>query len=160
MYGAIVRNDVKTVRRLIHQDRSVLDAYFLEDSWLHRAAMLGRIDIMAVLVEAGMPVDKLTADGYRTPLDAAAGQGHYQACEWLLDQGADINHGFGMSATPLFSAIFSKSRELVELFIRRGASLDATFGRPKIDVPSYALTYGTPEITRFLEGSGAKPRGD
>jgi ankyrin repeat protein len=100
----------------------------------------------------------LTADGYRTPLDTGAGQGHYQVCEWLLGQGADINHGFGKSATPLFSAIFSKSLELVELFVRSGARLDATFGRPKIDVLSYARAYGTPDIVRFLEERGAKPR--
>lgn len=118
--------------------------------------MLGRIEIMEVLVEAGMSVDTLTADGYRTPLDTAAGAGQYQACEWLLDRGADINHGFGTSATPLFAAIFTKSLELVELFVRRGARLDATFGHPTVDVLNYARTHGTPEIVSLLEAGSAK----
>jgi hypothetical protein len=53
MYGAIARNDAAAVRRLVSQDRSLLDAFFLDDSWLHRAAMMGRVEIMEVLVEAG-----------------------------------------------------------------------------------------------------------
>ena len=51
---------------------------------------------------------------------------------------------------------FSKSLELVELFIRRGARLDATFGRPKIDVRSYSLMHGTPDIVKLLESSTAR----
>lgn len=155
MHGAIARNDVETVRRLVSRDRSVLDEFFLANSWLHQAAMHGRVEIMAVLVEAGMPIDKLNADGDETPLAVAAGQGHYQACEWLLGRGADINHGIGRIATPLLDAIFSKSLGLVELFVHRGARLDATFGHPKIDVLSYALRHGASDIVRFLEANGA-----
>jgi uncharacterized protein len=153
MYGAIARGDSGTVRKLVVSDPSVLKSYFLEDSWLHLAAQMGHTEIMEVLVNAGLSVDQLTRDGTRTPLDTAAGQGHYRACEWLLDHGADINHGLGESATPIFSAIFSKSLALVQLFVERGANLSAAFGNPRIDIISYAERYGTPAIVDFLRES-------
>lgn len=151
MYGAIARDDVATVRKLIARDPSVLEVRFLTGSWLHLAAQSGRVEIIAVLAHAGLPIDQLTDEG-ETPLDSAAGQGHYDACVWLLDHGADINHGLGESATPIFSAIFSKSLELVKLFVERGADLGATFGNPRIDVIAYATSYGTSEIVSFLRG--------
>ncbi len=149
MYGAIARDDVATVRKLIARDPPVLGMRFLNGSWLHLAAQGGRIRIVAVLAQAGLPIDQLTDEG-ETPLDSAAGQGHHDTCVWLLDHGANINHGLGESATPIFSAIFSKSLELVKLFVERGADLGATCGPPKIDVIDFAKTYGTPEIITFL----------
>ena len=119
--------------------------------------MSGRVELLEVLTNEGMRIDQLTDDGFRTPLVTAAGQGHVKACEWLLDHGADINHGIGKSATPVFSAIFSKSLELVELFVARGADLGATFGEPSRDVLGYAKVYGTPQIVAFLRNPGGDP---
>jgi ankyrin repeat protein len=157
MYGAIARGETRTVRELVAKDPSVLGVYFVEKSWLHWAAQNGQTDIMDVLVAAGLPVDRLTSDGTSTPLDAAAGQGHYGACKWLLDHGAGVNHRLGAAATPIFSAIYSRNLELVELFVDRGANLDATFGDPQIDVIGFAKVHGTPPIESFLQQ--AKDRG-
>src|SRR5262249_8290821 len=111
----------------------------------------GQTDIMEVLVKAGLSIDQLTSDGIYTPLKTAAGEGQYLACEWLLNQGADVNHGLGESPTPIFGAIYGKSLKLVQLFVERGAHLGATFGDPKIDVINYAKRHGTPAIVTFLE---------
>ena len=148
MYGAIMRNDVSAVRGVVARDPSVLSGVFIDNGWLHWAAQMGRIEIMALLVEAGLRIDQMTAS--KTPLEIAAGQGHQKACQWLLDHGADINHGLGKSATPIFGAIYSKSLELVKLFVERGSNLGATFGVPEIDVIGFAKRYGTPEIVAFL----------
>lgn len=156
MYGAIARGDNEAAQVIVAADPSILEQYYLEDTWLHRAAMMGQTKIMEVLVSAGMPVDQLNRDKMRTPLDSAAGQGHYGACEWLFDHGADPNYGIGKQATPFFSAIFSKSLELVKLFVKRGANLNATFGDPKIDVISYAERYGTSEIVAFLRSGSSQ----
>jgi ankyrin repeat protein len=150
MYVAIVRNEADTIRQVIADDPSLLTRFYLEDSWLHMAAEAGRIEIMEILINAGLDVDRLTSDSMRTPLDTAAGQGHFKPCEWLLDHGADINHGLGKQATPIFSAVFSKSLSLVELFVNRGANLNARFGDPSVDLISYAQQHGTPEIVTYL----------
>jgi len=152
LYGAIARDDTEAAREVVARDPSVLAVRFLDTSWLHLAAQRERVGIMEVLIRAGLTVDELTEDGARTPLECAAGQGHYQACEWLLDHGADINHHLGVSATPIFSAIFSKSFNLVKLFVERGADLRATFGDPPRDVIGYAQAFGTLEIVTYLAG--------
>lgn len=152
MFGAISRNDADAVRAVIEEDPAVLHLYFLRDSWLHKAAQLGRIEIMEILVSAGIPVEKLTDDEEETALHTAAGQGQGRACEWLLNHGADINHGLGRQATPIFSAVFSNSLDLVDFFAARGADLSATFGDPPVDLLSYAEQYGTPEIAAYLRG--------
>jgi hypothetical protein len=150
LYGAIARDDTKAAREAVVRDPSVVALPFLGATWLHLAAQMGRIGIMEVLVDAGLAVDQPTQEGTGTPLESAAGQGHYQACEWLLDHGADINHCLGVSATPIFSAVFSKSFNVVKLFVERGADLGATFGDPPRDVITYAQVYGTPEIVAYL----------
>lgn len=55
--------------------------------------------------------------------------------------------------TPVFSAIFSRSLKLVELFGARRANLRAAFGDPPIDVLRFAKQYGTPAIVDFLRMS-------
>ena len=152
MDRAIALGEAETVRKLIAKDPEVLRSYVLKKSWLHWAAQEGNTEIMEVLVNAGLAIDQVTTDGPETPLETAAGLGHIEASKWLMNHGADINHGLGKSATPIFSAIYSKSLKLVELFVERSADLSATFGPPpQIDVISFAKEHGTPEIVSFLE---------
>jgi len=158
MYGAIVRGDVSKVRELVSSDPAILKHLVVHKSWLHLAAQKGNIDVMRVMVDAGLPVDQLTEDGGSTPLNIAAGQGHHDACEWLLDHGADVNYGYGVKATPIFSAIFGGQLPVVALLIRRGARLDAAFGEPRQTVLTYAQRHGTNEISTFLAEHRGSPQ--
>lgn len=151
MYAAVVQGDIMVVKELVRNDPSILQVSKVGKNWLHWAAQRGHTDIAAVLVEAGLEVDKLTDDGTSTALDIAAGQGRLDSCKWLIAQSADINRGFGKCATPIFSAIYGKSIEVVKLFVEEGARLDAEFGEPVINVVGYAKQYGTPEIVEFLQ---------
>jgi hypothetical protein len=54
-------------------------------------------------------------------LTHAARNGRYQAVEWLLDHGADIDAGPFQGLTPLHMAILSADRRMVELLLARGA---------------------------------------
>jgi ankyrin repeat protein len=152
MYRAIILGETANARTLITKDPEVLKLFVINKSWLHWAAQEGNIELMELFVKAGIPIDLLTSDGADTPLETAAGFGHYEACKWLIDHGADVNHGLGKSSTPVIDAIYSKSLELVELFVQRGADLSVKFGPPpQIDVISFAKTNGTPEIVSFLK---------
>lgn len=150
MGGAIVRDDIATIHSLLATHPQLLHVYEMRKNWMHHAAEMGRVDIMAVLLNAGLPIDQPTTDGGDTSLSIAAGQRRYQACIWLLDHGADINYGLGKKATPVFSAIYGNSLEIVTLFVERGADLTATFGDPPRDVIGFSETYGTPQITALL----------
>jgi hypothetical protein len=54
-------------------------------------------------------------------LTHAARNGRYQAVEWLLDHGADIDAGPFQGLTPLHMAVLSADRRMVELLLARGA---------------------------------------
>jgi hypothetical protein len=54
-------------------------------------------------------------------LTHAARNGRYQAVEWLLDRGADIDAGPFQGLTPLHMAVLSADRRMVELLLSRGA---------------------------------------
>ena len=151
MYGAIVRGDVEAVQELLRSDPPLLHASKVGKNWLHWAAQRGNTDIGQMLVDAGLEVDSRTDDGTSTALDIAAGLGRVETCRWLIEQNADVNQGFGQSATPIFRAIYGKSLEVVKLLTDHRARLDSKFGEPAIDVLSYAKQYGTPEIVAFLQ---------
>lgn len=150
MGGAIVRGDIATIRSLLATHPQLLHVYEMRKNWLHLAAQKGNVDIMALMLDAGLPIDQPTTDGGDTALSIAATQRRYQACIWLLDHGADINYGLKKKATPVFSAIYGNSLEIVDLFVKRGADLTATFGHPPRDVIGFSKVYGTPQITALL----------
>jgi hypothetical protein len=56
-------------------------------SSLHRASLMGYVDVMALLIEAGADIE-LTAKNGETALYIAADHLHHEACELLLRSGA------------------------------------------------------------------------
>jgi hypothetical protein len=87
---------------------------------LHQAAILGDVDGVKKLIDAGAKVDAL--DGNQmTALVYAAGAGNVNMCKVLLDAKADPNGGGG-PVTPLLVAVQTGSVGVVQLLLERGAS--------------------------------------
>jgi ankyrin repeat protein len=84
--------NLEEVRRLVQQDRGLLDAVCGTYEW-----------------------------EYSSPLVAAAGRGHLEVVRYLLDEGADINlrHFYGYTAVEL--ACVSGRSEAADLLLARGA---------------------------------------
>jgi ankyrin repeat protein len=89
------------------------------------AAQLGRVECVRALLEAGEDPDRYNPEGahpHATPLHQAAGGGHREVVELLLERGARldledrIHHG-----TPLGWAIHGGRREIEALLRARGA---------------------------------------
>jgi ankyrin repeat protein len=84
------------------------------------------------LFDAGAAVDTRDNRG-ETPLHWAIQGGHKQIVEWLLDHGADIHARDIEGHTPLHTAVIRfggsgiDKKALVELLLRRGANLTATY---------------------------------
>ena len=68
------------------------------------AAMVGDVDAVRRLVDLGLPVDALDAQGC-TALLRAAGGGHLPVVDLLLARGADARHAAHSGATPLSAAV-------------------------------------------------------
>lgn len=109
--------------------RNLMTAYdpqdFFEVERLHRAASDGDIGEMQRLVNSGYSLE-LFDDLGRAPLHCAVEGQHYQAVEWLLAAGANVNsHDEAhIGETPLCYAAQSEYCEIVELLLRKGADPD------------------------------------
>ena len=80
---------------------------------LHFAAECGNVGLLGLLVERGLDVNG-DADGY-TPLHSAAANGKLEAVRELLRLGADPTVVAGVFGTPLHSAVFRGSVEVMSV---------------------------------------------
>ena len=66
---------------------------------LHRASEIGHLEIVRILLEAGVPTDSKDENG-RTALHRAAGRGHTDIVEFLLKRSAEKNASDGEGMKP------------------------------------------------------------
>src|SRR5580765_3639789 len=90
---AISRGDGAAVKSVLASAPELLHARSGSNSLLHLAASKGAIPIMNALVQAGLDINVPEAERADTPLHHAARNGQLDACQWLLNHGADVNAG-------------------------------------------------------------------
>jgi ankyrin repeat protein len=79
-------------------------------------AYYGDVSAMRFLLDHG---ESLTSLGESLGLQAAAFHGHWQLCEFLIEQGADVNRGAkDTGETPLHAALCTPHREAHDLVLR------------------------------------------
>ena len=94
---------------------------------LIRAAGIGSLEIVRLLVEAGAAVnDPCECDGAESALWTAVSFGHRDIAEYLLERGADPNDAAFEGATPLHAAVISGHHDLTGLLLDAGADPDRT----------------------------------
>lgn len=95
---------------------------------LHVAAahgQTGAVQIVAQLLLAGAAVDAAMSANEATPLHLAAGSGHNDILQLLIDAGADIDSRDSCLRTPLHLAAAARRTSTVQLLLSRGASVNA-----------------------------------
>jgi ankyrin repeat protein len=93
---------------------------------LVEAAKCGDLERVRELLARGTDPDRVISHG--SALAHAAGAGHPKVVELLLDSGADIEGGNGLS--PLACAGWKGQDEIVRLLNERGANIEADAGGP------------------------------
>ncbi|MCB9228552.1 MAG: ankyrin repeat domain-containing protein [Deltaproteobacteria bacterium] len=103
--------------------------------------------IVEMLLKAGAYPDQIETIHQRTPLYAAAVNGHIEAAKLLLAAKADPNHKIKNNKTPLHAAIKHGRHDIAELLIEEGAdpeSTDRNGSAPSDIAPSHADTEPSP----------------
>jgi ankyrin repeat protein len=147
LVAAITAGDVEAVRTLVA--RGALGEWEYGDSPLGLAAEAGQVEVVRLLLDAGIAVDAEDDDdeggpgGGRTALSAAAAADEIAAARLLIERGANVNH----PSSPLANAAYSL--EMTRLLVEAGADPDQedAEGRP---VVLYAVDAGQPEVVQFL----------
>src|SRR5215471_16168485 len=149
MYAAVQAGDTTETSRILSESPIVLGVEVI-GTWLHMAARLDDVPIMALLVECGLDVNRAARNGSGTPLTCAASRGSFRAAAWLLEHGANVDAG-----TPLISATISGHLEMVQFLVAHGADINALDGAPPRNALNHAMSFGHKEIEGFLRSMGA-----
>ena len=125
----------------------------LRDADVPAAAMAGDADAVRRLLDLGMPVDAVDAQGC-TGLLRAAGGGHAAAVDLLLARGADPQHAAASGATPLSAAVSMRQGDIVTALLDAGAHIDHRLPGG-VTVLMLAAALGLPDIVAKLLTAGA-----
>jgi ankyrin repeat protein len=125
----------------------------LQPADLPSAAMAGDAEAVLRLLELGLPVDGVDAQGCSALLRAAGG-GHDVVVALLLERGADTALSARTGATPLSAAISMRHVGVVDQLLRAGAAPDLSL--PGDVTPlMLAAALGQPELISRLLAHGA-----
>ena len=127
LFTAALRGHVAIVRELL--SKPGIDVNLAQKSGgtpLFAAAQKGHVEVVRLLMEApGIKFNLGTYHGGTTPLVVAAFKGLKDVVEILLTaRNININVRQHDGATPLFTATQGNCHEIVELLVRRGASVN------------------------------------
>ena len=120
---------------------------------LPAAAVVGDVDAVRRLVDLGLPVDAVDAQGC-TALLRAAGGGHLPVVDLLLARGADATHAANSGATPLSAAVSMRQGDIVAALLDAGASIEQRLPGG-VSVLMLASALGLPDVVARLLAAGA-----
>ena len=125
LFDACEGNHVDQVDELLRKPLSpnVVDEF--DQSALHHAAVSGRLECAALLLEAGADKDAADAE-LRTAVHLAARNGHLEVVRLLLQAGASVAQADAVGRTALHSAAVKANLEVAQLLLEAGADKDAT----------------------------------
>jgi len=117
------------------------------------AATRGDADAVRRLIELGLPVDAVDAQGC-TALLRAAGSGHAAVVDLCLARGANPQHAANSGATPLSAAVSMRQTDIVVALLDAGAQIEHRLPGG-VTVLMLASALGLPDITARLLAAGA-----
>jgi ankyrin repeat protein len=125
----------------------------LEAADLPSAAIVGETDAVRRLLDLGLPIDAVDAQGCSALLRAAGG-GHRAVVELLLERGADPRLAARSGATPLSAAVSMRHADIVERLLAAGAPLEQRLPG-EVTVLMLAAALGLPDLCARLLTAGA-----
>jgi ankyrin repeat protein len=148
---ACMEGKIEMVNYLIERGASLTNAT-ASLSW---AAWRGYSNIVILLVEKGVPVDR-SAGELGTPLQKAIDGGFVNIAAFLIKHGADINKA-ARGSTPLHNAVRWGSPETVKFILEAGANPNArdSYGFTPL---MYAVSVNHSEAAKLLLENKAEPQ--
>ncbi|RUU78611.1 ankyrin repeat domain-containing protein, partial [Mesorhizobium sp. M7A.T.Ca.TU.009.01.1.2] len=92
---------------------------------LHAAAFSGSLPVAKLLLEQGAVLEDSANKSGVTPLVIAGEENHVELAEFLIAQGADVNHAEGHGYMPITRAFWKGNTDIIKLFKRHGATCQA-----------------------------------
>ena len=161
LYYAIETGNVNEVKMLVDNKADINTIYKLGITPLICAIDFYKekreknfYEIIELLIANGADINIESEFG--TPLIRAVTDEQNDIVKLLIDNGADINKMDEFEGTPLHIASKNGNKELVELFISKGANIDVELDLFRSTPLHYAASYGQKEIVKLLINYGAE----
>ncbi|XP_031335923.1 ankyrin repeat domain-containing protein 17-like isoform X2 [Photinus pyralis] len=121
---ATVDGDVRTVRKLLGEGRSVHETSEEGESLLSLACSAGYFELAQVLLAMHANVEDRGIKGECTPLMEAASAGHLDIVRLLVAHGADVNAQSSSGNTPLMYGCAGGHTDVVKFLLEHGANVE------------------------------------
>lgn len=151
---AIETENTQRLREIVQEHRrQVIDASRLAE-FLALAAERNKLKSLETLVDLGADVNSQYM--MSEPAYWAAFDGAYEAVEWLLDHGANLNRNKNgvPECRTLDAAAIAGHLNIVKLLVERGAAINGA--HPEHNALSMAMTHGRTDVVEYLRSKGAK----
>lgn len=150
-----MHGNIDTVKLLLFYGANVNDVNGKLQTPLHYAAAFATKEILELTLKSGThPID-ITGSDDSTPLFFAAEYGNFEACKYLIENGANINKRLQSGATPLYIAAQYNRVNIVKYLLEKGANIDAALHNGSTPL-FVACCYGRSEIIKLLMDANAK----
>ena len=110
----------KILKYLLERDVNVNNKGYQGNAPIHRAALVGKVEIIRLLFEHGANLNAKN-DYLETPLSLAVSMGNVGAVRYLLDNGALVNECDNCGSGPLHRACYNGYLEIVKMLLDSGA---------------------------------------
>lgn len=150
------RHSTELTRLLIENSTQLNSVDQYGRNAVHNAAILGWADAIALLAAKGLDVNNRDkAHDERTPLHAAAYEGHVEAVLALIEAGADVSALNNKQETPLFAAAYRGRAPIVQLLLNK--QVDVNVQNNSQNTPLHlAIVSRHKETVQLLLNAGAR----
>ncbi len=149
VFNAARNGDVKTIKRLLAKDSSLVNAKNEQGfSPLILAAYRNQPKILKVLIERGAQLDYASQEG--TALLGACFKGNLEIASLLVNKGASVNISGPSGVSPLIFAVQSNKIELVKFLLTANADKNHKDIKGK-SAADYAKEMGNEAILKVME---------
>lgn len=150
---AIKLGDINEVKKIIGEDKEVINTMTSFGTWLHVAAKKGHLEIVEYLINKGIDIDAKGGTFDASALNLASGAGHLEIVKYLKEAGAELDVSLA-KRNPLFGAIYGGHKEVAEFLVEKGIDISVRYtGESLMDMDAYeyAREFGQTEIAEYLK---------
>ncbi|MHC9542608.1 MAG: ankyrin repeat domain-containing protein [Vulcanimicrobiota bacterium] len=153
IFNAIEERDYRAIVELVRREDGIHSCDERGRTPLHKAAFAGLIEVVEILIQQGVMVDKRDRDN-NTALHLVSQEGHASTAALLIQAGADVNARVVNGWTPLHLASSNGHIAIVKLLLESRADVEARNLNGKTAL-FWAIHKGHSVIATMLRRAGA-----
>lgn len=155
---AIKSNDINKIRNIFSENLDYLNEKTAFGTWLHDAVVLGRSEVVRLLLDLGIDVNIKAENMDGNALYQAVSFGYLDIAKHLILNGVNIEID-EPSKNPLFAAIYASNIEAAKIIIGSGIDISIKYTGERMknmDALAYAEERGELEIAELIRAELAK----